>query len=61
MGQVCYLARSQPSLLESKVVWGFSQVRVKIVNDFVHTGNTADEDIALGYNFLDLVSMKSIV
>lgn len=57
-GQVCCLVRSQHNLLESEGFEALAKLGPKYFNHFVHTGNSADEGIALGYNFLDSVSVN---
>lgn len=60
------MVRSQCSLLESKFFWGLNvfikylNVFIKYLNDFVDSRNAADEDIALGYEFLNSGSVKSV-
>lgn len=56
--EVCCLVRSQHNLLESEGFGVLAKLGPKYFNHFVHTGNSADEGIALGYNFLDSVPVN---
>lgn len=56
--QICCLVRSQHNLLESVGLGALAKLGPKCFNHFVRTGNSADEGSALGYNFLDSVSVN---